>query len=460
MSEAVSHPAATIAGAARTTSSTAQGACRDASAEVLPSGPRSMVADTDQNTVLHADGIPRVALLTGGGDKPYATALACALSAAAVPIDFVGSDELDTPEVRGLPGVRFLNLRGDQRSDASARKKVARVIRYYARLIRYATTARPRIFHVLWNNKFEYVDRTVLMLYYRLLGKRLVLTVHNVNAGQRDGRDSALNRLTLRMQYALADHVFVHTDAMRRQLQEEFGVARERITTVPFGINSTAPTTALDRQQARQELRLPDSAPVILFFGNIAPYKGLEYAVEAMAILGRTRPEARLIVAGRPKTSDAYWPKIAHTIRHAGLEQRILLHTTYIPDEQVEVFFKAADVLILPYTHVFQSGVLFLGYHFGLPAIVSDVGELEQAVIEGVTGFVCVPADAEALANALDRYFRSALYEQLERHRPEIRRLMSERHSWDHVGRATCGVYRELTAREPLDRPGSRTASR
>ena len=55
---------------------------------------------------------------------------------------------------------------------------------YYAKLIRYAATAKPKIFHILWNNKFELFDRTVLMLYYRLLGKRIVLTAHNVNAGQ------------------------------------------------------------------------------------------------------------------------------------------------------------------------------------------------------------------------------------------------------------------------------------
>ena len=97
---------------------------------------------------------------------------------------------------------------------------------YYAKLIRYAATAKPRIFHILWNNKFEFFDRTLLMLYYRLLGKRIVLTLHNVNAGRRDSKDTRLNRLTLRIQYRLADHIFVHTEKMKLELIEEFGVAR------------------------------------------------------------------------------------------------------------------------------------------------------------------------------------------------------------------------------------------
>ena len=98
---------------------------------------------------------------------------------------------------------------------------------YYARLIRYAATAKPRIFHILWNNKFESFDRTLLMLYYKVLGKKIVLTVHNVNAGRRDSKDTRLNRLTLRIQYRLADHIFVHTEKMKRELIEEFGVRGE-----------------------------------------------------------------------------------------------------------------------------------------------------------------------------------------------------------------------------------------
>ena len=152
-----------------------------------------------------------VTLLTGGGDRPYAFGLATALISKRVALDLIGSDYLDFPEYHGRPGVRFLNLRGDQNTDVSLPKKVSRVLRYYAKLIGYAATAKPKIFHILWNNKIETFDRTLLMLYYKLLGKKIVLTVHNVNAGVRDSKDTLLNRLTLRIQYRLADHIFVHT---------------------------------------------------------------------------------------------------------------------------------------------------------------------------------------------------------------------------------------------------------
>src|ERR1700723_205860 len=116
-----------------------------------------------------------VALLTGGADKPYAFGLATALISKGTVIDLIGNDDLDCPDFHGRPGVTFLNLRGDQQSDAGFVRKASRVLIYYAKLIRYTATAEPRIFHILWNNKFEFFDRTVLMLYYKLLRKKIVL---------------------------------------------------------------------------------------------------------------------------------------------------------------------------------------------------------------------------------------------------------------------------------------------
>src|ERR1700746_3800939 len=153
----------------------------------------------------------KVTLLTGGIDRPYVFGLARELVSKGAVLEVIGSDGLRFPEFNGMPGLNFLNLQGSQRPDVSLIRKVFRLSIYYAKLIRYAATAKPRIFHILWNNKFELFDRTVLTLFYRLLGKRTVLTVHNVNAGKRDSKDTQLNRLTLRIQYRLADHIFVHT---------------------------------------------------------------------------------------------------------------------------------------------------------------------------------------------------------------------------------------------------------
>ncbi len=98
------------------------------------------------------------------------------------------------------PLVSFLNLRGEQNPNATVARKVSRILSYYCRLMWYAATARPRLFHILWNNKFDLIDRVFLMLYYRALKKKVAFTAHNVNAAKRDSNDSFLNRLSLRVQ--------------------------------------------------------------------------------------------------------------------------------------------------------------------------------------------------------------------------------------------------------------------
>ncbi len=113
----------------------------------------------------------------------------------------------------------------------------------------------------------------------------------------------------------------------------------------------------------------------------------------------------------------------------------------FIPDEDVELYFKAADIAVLPYTHIFQSGVLFLAYSFGLPVIVTDVGSLREDVVEGETGFVCRPADPLDLAHAIERYFASGIYLDLDRTRERIRKYAKTQHSWDAVGEITRNAY-------------------
>jgi glycosyltransferase involved in cell wall biosynthesis len=385
-----------------------------------------------------------VAILTGGGDKPYALGLAEALSSEGILLDFIGSDDLRVPELLNNRRVNFLNLRGDQRPEASRMSKALRIINYYAAIIRYAATARPKLFHILWNNKFQFFDRTLLMLYYKMLGKKITFTAHNVNAGKRDSNDSWPNRFSLRVQYALADHIFVHTEKMKSELVSEFCVRDSKVSVIPFGINNTVPNTELSPMEAKRKLGIESADKAMLFFGNIAPYKGLEYLVAAFAEVLKNDGSYRLMIVGRPKGSENYWSQIQQTIARSGVGDRIIERIEYIPDEETELYFKAADVLVLPYTHVFQSGVLFLGYGFGLPAIAADVATLKEEIVEGETGFVFRPEDSSDLAAKIDMYFASKLFQQLESRRAQIKEYANERYSWDKVAAITKAVYSNL----------------
>jgi len=384
-----------------------------------------------------------IALLTGGQDPHYAIGLGTALIDLNVTLDVIGSDEINGPEFQRNPHVRFHNLHGRQ-DGASLARKMSGILFFYARLVRYALKARPKIFHILWNNKFQFLDRTLLMFLYKLRQKSVVFTAHNVNAGKRDKTDSWLNRVTLRCQYAVADHIFVHTRKMKEELVDEFDVQAEKITIIPYGINNAVPFTGLSSEEAKRRLGLRSNEKVILYFGAIKQYKGLEYLVAAFQKIA-PRGDYRLIIAGEQKKGhEGYWRSIQQAIEGDPSRQRVLQAIEFIPDDETETYFKAADVAALSYVDIFQSGILFMAYNYGLPVIATDVGSFSEDVIEEKTGFICKPRDADDLARTIERYFESDLYRELDHRRREIRDNALSMHSWSTVGRMTRDVYSEL----------------
>jgi glycosyltransferase involved in cell wall biosynthesis len=170
----------------------------------------------------------------------------------------------------------------------------------------------------------------------------------------------------------------------------------------------------------------------------------VEYLVAAFLQAAGRHPDWRLVIAGRPKGGETYWAGLQAQIAASPLRDKFVLKIEFVPDEETEVYFKAADVLILPYTHIFQSGVLFLGYNFGLPVLAADVGSLKDEIIEGRTGGVFPARDAAGLARALETYFAGDLYGRLAERRPDIRAFARERYSWSKVARMTTAVYDRL----------------
>ena len=392
----------------------------------------------------------RVAVLTGGFDRPYAFGLSMALISKGMCVDVIGSTEVESPEMHDTPKLNFLNLHGNPRERAGPVRKVTKVLAFYARLLRYAATAKPRIFHILWNNKFQLFDRTVLMLCYKLLGKKIVFTAHNVNAGRRDANDSVLNRLTLKIQYHLADHIFVHTEKMKSELRDDFGVRPEAVTVIPFGINNSVPNTEITTAQAKRRFGIENESRTVLFFGAIRQYKGLEHLVAAFQQVAHKNKSFRLIIAGESKKgAQQYLTDIQNTIESDPCRNQIIQKIEFVPDAETEIYFKAADVLVLPYSEIFQSGVLFLAYSFGLPVIAADVGSFQDDIIPGKTGYLCRSCSPVDLANAIESYFESDLYKTLEYRRSEIRDYAMARNSWSVVADKTCGLYLELLAMRP-----------
>jgi glycosyltransferase involved in cell wall biosynthesis len=112
--------------------------------------------------------------------------------------------------------------------------------------------------------------------------------------------------------------------------------------------------------------------------------------------------------------------------------------------DEVESYCAAADCLVLPYRRIYQTGVIFLAYRFGLPIIATDIGSFREDVIDGATGFICKPNNAEDMAEKLTMFFSSTLFRRREQTRKHIMEFAERKYSWSDIGRQTYEVYKRI----------------
>lgn len=177
----------------------------------------------------------------------------------------------------------------------------------------------------------------------------------------------------------------------------------------------------LDKTEARRELGLSPKAPLVLFFGFIRKYKGLDLLLKSLA----QTTDIQVLVAG-----ECYegWSPYQQIIEENGLSGRVHLYTDFIPAERVRVFFSAADLVVQPYRSATQSGISQIAYHFEKPMIVTDVGGLPEIVTDGVSGYVVGP-EPGAIAAAMRDFFEKKRAEKMT----EGVRVEKKRFSWENL---------------------------
>jgi glycosyltransferase involved in cell wall biosynthesis len=232
---------------------------------------------------------------------------------------------------------------------------------------------------------------------------------------------------------------------MKNELIEDFGVKNKSVTVIRHPINNAFPDTGLTPSEAKSRLGIGDTDKTILCFGRIKPYKGIDYLLPAFRKLAAEDGRYRLIIAGEvQKGNESYLDSLVQAIPLELERGQVILKTQFIPDEDMEVYLKAADVLVLPYKEIFQSGVLFLAYSFGLPVVATDVGSFREEIVEGRTGFLCRPGDPAELAKAIETYFASDLFRNLKICRQDVKDYADANHSWHAVAELTRNAYVEL----------------
>ena len=253
----------------------------------------------------------------------------------------------------------------------------------------------------------------------------LIVLCHNVLPHESHWWDAGLAKIVLRWGTGFITQSLAEKDLLLRLLPGA------RAVVCPHPAYDLLADQRLPREQAREQLRLPEDAPVLLFFGIVREYKGLLDLLTALPQVRERLGDVLLVVAGE------FWDDAGpyrRAIRRLGIEDAVVLDARYIPNEEVAVYFSAADLLVAPYRRVTGSGTVQLAVGFGLPVVTTRVGGLAEDGRDNDEMLV-PPADPKALAEAIIAHFRSL--ETCQSSVPKKRR------SWEQVVAAVEDLARE-----------------
>jgi glycosyltransferase involved in cell wall biosynthesis len=232
----------------------------------------------------------------------------------------------------------------------------------------------------------------------------------------------------------LVDRMIVHCESARLSIAEHLNVNGDRIASIPHGNFVGLYADTMDRDFARKQLGYTNDETVLLFFGNIRPYKGVEHLVDV--VRQTDAPHLRLVIAG--KTSDS---ALAEALRNAAAgDPRITLETRFIPDDEVQTYFRGCDAAVFPYRRILASGAVILAMSFGTVCVAPAIGCL-PAVLDDSANFLYDAGDPRGLQDAIGRLMagRDNLARMGRTNADNASRL-----DWSDVARRTAKTYRNI----------------
>jgi len=271
-----------------------------------------------------------------------------------------------------------------------------------------------------WMPFFAPCFGTIARLVKRWTGTKVLFICDNVIPHERRIGDTALTRYA----FAAVDSFVVQSGAVEKELKAFYPRASYELVPHPvyeiFG-------TLMPKDKARKELGITGEH-VILFFGYVRRYKGLHILLDAMPSILKS-VKVKLLVVGEFYDDEQ---KYRQQIEQKKLGDHVLVHSDYVPNEEVSRYFSAADVVVLPYVSATQSGIVQIAYQFDRPVIATDVGGLAEVVLNEQTGFIVKSEAPEEVANAVVRFYKEG------REAEFVRNVHSEKkkYSWDNLVQA------------------------
>ena len=287
-------------------------------------------------------------------------------------------------------------------------------------------------FHVFHTNIFILFNVVLVKL---LFGK-VVLTIHDVSSFANSSDSSIIGKMI----YKSTDLILTHNEFSKSEILKGNAELSSPIYIVPHGNYIPFINIQEDKEKSRNQLGIPNDKKVLLFFGMIKKVKGLEVLLNALKNVIKENPDVLLLIAGKPWEND--FSPYQQIIDENNLSDYCLLHTKFIPHTDVEHYYCAADLVVLPYIKIYQSGVLVMTLSYGKPALLSDLPPLKEVVADMETAFMFETENPVSLAEKLS--FILSNPEKLEQVRKNGEKLINTKYDWNEIGRQTKLAYQSL----------------
>jgi glycosyltransferase involved in cell wall biosynthesis len=273
----------------------------------------------------------------------------------------------------------------------------------------------------------------VICLFFKLRKKPVVFTIHNVLPHEWRILYLAFTRFL----FKLSDHFIVHTNHNVEQLKNQYKISKLKISCIAHGTLDFQVQKQINRSAIRQEMGFGENHKIILFFGAIRPYKGLDTLMKSLSTVLETVPETRLLIAGKLWEK---WQPYSALAKSLEINDFMTTYLDYVPSGDVFKYFESSDLVVLPY-HRFdsQSGIGTTAIAFRKPLIVTHVGGLPDLVSD--SRYSVPPKDTEALTKAIVHCLSNPhQMEEMSLSADEIAKDLS----WTTIAKKTCDVYHRI----------------
>ena len=293
-------------------------------------------------------------------------------------------------------------------------------------------------FHIFYTNLLVLFN----LLFVKILFGKVVLTVHDVSSfsNSSNSSNSFNSSIICKLIYKLADRIITHNEFSKLEILDLNANLSPRISIVPHGNYTPFINIQYDKEKSREQLGISNDSKVLLFFGMIKKEKGLEILLSALSGVLNEHPDVLLVIAGNTWENDfSDYQKI---IDENNLSEYILLHSKFIQQDDVEHYFCASDLVVLPYKKIYQSGVLMMTLSYERPALVSDLPPFKEIISDNKTGFLFKAENVIDLITKLNSILGNK--ELMEQVRVRGTELINIKYDWREIGRLTKQAYQSL----------------